>query len=186
MKILAIIWISALLMIPAIAGADFSQQVITVENVSKELNRIKDDSYSVDLTDLDTPRSNMDRIEVYPPFDDNGYVVNIWCPPHDYISSYNVFDVASGTAVEVVRRLFANPQTGLVRVMQQMDVGLGDPIKAIQIEVSRETYDSIDWDNAKEQIKKDPETAFKIFGPCNINVQGASGYERPEKWKYNC
>ena len=186
MKVLIAVWISALLMIPVISGADFNQQEVTVENVLEELNGIKDDGYLVDLTGLDTPRSDMDRIEVYPPFDDKGYVVNIWCPPRDYLSSYNVFDVTSCTAVEVARRLFANPQIGLVRVMQQMDVGSGDPIKAIQIEIGRETYNSIDWDDAKEQIKNDPETAFGIFGPCNINVKGSSGYERPAQWPYNC
>jgi len=179
-------WIFVLL-VPITIGADFSQQDITAENVLEELNGIKDDSYSVDLTGLDTPRSNMDRIDIYPPFgDDKGYLVNIWCPPHDYLSQHNVFDVASGTAVEVMCRLFANPQVGYVRVMQQMDVGLDDPIKAIQIEVSRETYESIDWDDAKEQIKEDPEAAFEIFGPCNINVKGSSGYKRPAQWLYNC
>lgn len=169
------------------AGAEFSQQEITAETVLQELNGVKDESYSVDLTELDSQRSGMERIEVYPPNAyTSGYVVNIWCPPHDYLSGYNVFDVASGTTVEVARRLFANPQIGLLRVMQQMDVGLEDPIKAVQIEISRETYDGIDWDDTKEQIKNDPEAAFDILGPCNINVKGASGYERPEKYKYNC
>jgi hypothetical protein len=166
------------------AGAEFSQQEVTAETVLQGLNGVKDESYSVDLTGLDSPRSGMERIEVYP--NDYGYLVNIWCPPHDYLSGDNVFDVASGTTVEVARRLFANPQIGLLRVMQQMDVGLEDPIKAVQIEISRETYDGIDWDEAKEQIKNDPEAAFDILGPCNINVKGASGYERPEKYKYNC
>jgi hypothetical protein len=179
--------ISAFLIIPAIAGADFSQQDITVENILKELNGFKDDSYSVDLTELDSPRSDMERIEIVFHYGDiDGYNVNIWCPPHDYLSSYNVFNVASGTTVEVARRLFANPKIDFVHVMQQMDVGLDDPIKAIQIEVSRETYAGIDWDKTKELIKNDPETAFEIFGPCNINVKGSSGYERPAKWKYNC
>lgn len=165
-------------------GADFSQQDVTAETVLQELNGIKDDSYSVDLTDLDSPRSGMERIDVYPPNDfTSGYIANIWCPPHDYLSRYNVLDVATGTAVEVARRLFANPQIGLIRVMQQMDIGSEDPTKAIQIEISRETYDGIDWDDAKEQIKNDPETAFDIFGPCNINVKIAS---RPEKYPYNC
>lgn len=168
-------------------GADFSQQDVTAETVLQELNGIKDDSYSVDLTELNSPRSGMERIEVNPPNDyTRGYIANIWCPPHDYLSGYNIFDVASGTAMEVARRLFANPQVGLIRVMQQMDVGLKDPIKAIQIEISRDTYESIDWYDAKEQIKNDPEVAFDILGPCNINVKGGSGYERPEKYQYNC
>jgi hypothetical protein len=174
-------------MMTTTTGAEFSQQDVTTETVLQELNGVKDESYSVDLTELDSPRSGMERIEVYPPNDyTSGYIANIWCPPHDYLTGYNVFDVASGTTVEVARRLFANPQIGLLRVMQQMDVGLEDSIKAVQIEISRETYEGIDWDDAKEQIKNDPEAAFDILGPCNINVKGASGYERPEQYKYNC
>ncbi len=167
------------------AKADFSRENVTAETVLQELNGIKDDSHSVDLTELDSPRSGMERISVNHPFGEN-YIVDVWCPPHDYLSGYNVFDVASGTAVEVARRLFANPQIGLIRVMQQMDVGLDDPIKAIQIEISRETFSSFDWNDVKAQIKNDPETAFDIFGPCNIYTKGSSGYERPEKYKYNC
>lgn len=184
-KTIATLFVLAILVSPMVAaGADFSQQEVTAETVLQELNGVKDESYSVDLTGLDSPRSGMERIEVYP--NDYGYLVNIWCPPHDYLSGGNVFNVASGTAVEVARRLFVNPQIGLIRVMQQMDVGLDDPIKAIQIEISRETYDSYDWNEVKEKIRDDPESAFDIFGPCNINVKGASGYERPEKYKYNC
>jgi hypothetical protein len=181
----------SVLLVPITIGADFSQQDITAENVLGELNGIKDDSYSVDLTGLDTPRSygssDWERIEIVLHYKDaDGYNVDIWCPPHNYLSAYNVLKVASGTTVEVAHRLFANPKIDFIHVMQQMDVGLDDPIKAIQIEVSRETYESIDWDDAKERIKEDPEAAFEIFGPCNINVKGSSGYKRPAQWPYNC
>ena len=44
------------------AGAEFSQQEVTAETVLQELNGVKDESYSVDLTGLDSPRSGMERI----------------------------------------------------------------------------------------------------------------------------
>lgn len=177
----------AFLIIPAISCADFNQQEVNDENILKELNGIKDDSYSVDLTGLDAPRSsNMKRIDIIYPYGDvAGYNVNVWCPPRDYLSSYNVLSVAAGTTVEVALRLFTNPKIDVVHVMQQMDIGLDDPIKAIQIEVSRETYEIIDWDEAKEQIKNDPEKAFEIFGPCNVYTKPTSGYDRPARWKCN-
>ena len=178
--------IFAIWTIPAVADADFSQEEITAENVLKELNNIKDDSYSIDLTGLDTPRSGMDRIEAIYPFGDvDGYCVQVWCPPRDYLSSYNVLEVAASTTVEVVHRLFTNPKVDYVRVMQQMDIGLDDPIKAVQIEVSREAYEGTDWDEAKEQIRNNPENAFEIFGPCEVYIKGSSGYDRPARYECN-
>jgi len=173
--------------IPIVSGGDFSSQDITVDNILKELNNAKDESYSVDLTGLDSPRSyDMQRIEiVYPYGDVDGYNVNVWCPPRDYLSSYNILSIASGTAVEVARKLFANPKIDMVHVMQQMDIGANDPIKAIQIEISRKTFEGINWDEAREQIKNDPETAFEIFEPCNIYVKGSSGYQRPARYECN-
>jgi hypothetical protein len=175
-----IILVLAILILPAAA-----QESVNTGSVLKELNNIKDDSYSIDLTGLDTPRSNdMERIEIIYPFGDvDGYCVNVWCPPREYLSSYNVLEVAAGTTAEVARRLFANPQVDVIRVMQQMDVGLDDPIKAVQIEVKRDK--GIDWGEAREQIKNSPENAFEIFGPCNVYIKGSSGYNRPARYECN-
>lgn len=165
-------------------ASDFSQQDVTVESVFAELNGVVDEEYSVDLTALDTPHfGDRSRIEIQPKipeFEGSMFIVDVWLPPRDYFLSDNdVLRVATGTAVEVVKRIFSNPIVDYVRVMQQMDVGEDDPRKAVQIEMAREDYEDIDWSIAKERIKENPESVFEIFGPCKV-YERMYEYERPE------
>jgi len=139
----------------------FAQVPITEESVRAELQGKSESGYRVELDDI----TKIEVIEQAKDSEDQSdqYAVSVFYS-FDAWDNEDVVKAASGTSVEIFKRLFTNPQVVRVGTFAEQDFtdqyGKTERTTAVKYIMERENADKVDWDGVKNNVLSDYRALF--------------------------
>lgn len=148
----------------------FAQAPITEESVRAELQGKSESGYRVELDDI----TKIEVIEQAKDSEDqpDQYAVSVFYT-YEAWDSEDTVKAASGTSVEIFKRLFAHPQIVRVGTFAEQDFtdqyGKTDRTTAVKYIMERETADKVDWKGVKNNVLSDYKALFPLTSTHTIH-----------------
>jgi NADPH-dependent 2,4-dienoyl-CoA reductase/sulfur reductase-like enzyme len=149
-----------------IIKGEFKDQEVTEESIKSVLANLKEASYSVMSEKEITQIEVSDDLAGISEDISDGKIITVHFKPEDVWDAKDSLKMTAGTAVAVMRRLFAHPKTVSVTVWVDGDFtdqyGKTETAKATLVQITRQTADKIEWDKFKDMVLVDYNKLFDI------------------------
>jgi hypothetical protein len=148
------------------AEKPFVQKEVTEESVKSALASLKEASYRVMSEKEITKVEVSDDLAGISEDISEGKIITVYFKPETVWDEKDTLKMTAGTAVAVMRRLFAHPKIASVTVWVDGDFtdqyGKTETAKAALVQITKQTADKIEWDEFKNMVLVDYNKLFNI------------------------